>query len=423
MGMTLTEKIIARHCGRDNVSPGQFVSARVDLALANDITAPLAITAFKKMGARRVFDKSRIALVADHFTPNKDLQSAEQAKLMRDFAREQEIDHYFEVGRAGIEHVMLVEKGLTLPGEIVVGADSHSVTYGGIGAFAVGVGSTDLAAVLATGEIWLRVPSSIQVRLTGKSGPWVTGKDLILYLLGRIGVDGATYRALEFTGEALSTISLDSRLTMANMAIEGGAKNGIFPADPAVLDYFQDRALRPFKALAADGDAAYEQVIDLDVSSVGLMVAAPHLPSNVHPVEMLGDIPLDQVVIGSCTNGRFEDLKIAAAILKGRQVAPTIRTIIIPGSMEVYQRALEAGFLSVFIDAGAFVSGPTCGPCLGGHMGVLARGERALATTNRNFTGRMGHPESEVYLSGPAVAAASAIAGRIASPEQIGAAA
>ena len=420
MGMTLTEKIIAGHCGRDEVTPGQFVTAAVDLALANDITAPLAIESFEKMGAEQVFDPERVVLVPDHFTPNKDIQAAEQAKVMRDFARARQIKHYYEVGRAGIEHVMLVEKGLTLPGDIVVGADSHTVTYGGVGAFAIGVGSTDLAAVMATGEVWLRVPASIRVVLTGKLRPWISGKDLILQLIGMIGVDGATYKAIEFAGPGVAELSLDSRLTMTNMVIEAGAKNGLFQADSIVLDYLIDRASRPFDALEPDEDAVYDQTIEIDISEVGSMVAMPHLPSNVRPVEEVGEIPLDQVVIGSCTNGRYEDLLIAAAILKGREVSPDLRVIVIPGSMEVYKRAMEDGLLSVFVDAGAYVSGPTCGPCLGGHMGILAAGERALATTNRNFVGRMGHAKSEVYLCGPAVAAASAVEGKIVGPNAIG---
>ena len=420
MGMTLTEKIIAHHCDSDAVSPGQFVNARVDLALANDITAPLSIESFRKMGATRVFDPDRVVLVPDHFTPNKDIKAAQQAKVMRDFANEQKLTHYYEVGRAGIEHVMLVEKGLTLPGDVVAGADSHTVTYGAVGAFSVGVGSTDLAAVFATGKIWLRVPPSIRVELIGKPGKWITGKDLILHLIGQIGVDGATYKAIEFTGPAIAGLSLDSRLTMANMVIEAGAKNGVFPVDDIVTGYLEERAVRPFTPQSADADATYEQTIKIDVSSIESLVALPHLPSNVRPVSEVGEVLIDQVVIGSCTNGRFEDMQIAASILRGRQVARSVRAIVIPGSMEVFQMALEAGFIADFIAAGAYVSGPTCGPCLGGFMGILAEGERALATTNRNFIGRMGHPKSEVYLSGPAVAAASAVAGKIVSPDAIG---
>jgi 3-isopropylmalate/(R)-2-methylmalate dehydratase large subunit len=423
MGMTLTEKIIAAHCGAEHVAPGQFVTAKVDFALANDITAPLAIESFRKMGATTVFDPSRVALTPDHFTPNKDIKAATQAKIMREFAREQRVVHYFEVGRAGIEHVTLVEQGLTLPGEIVIGADSHTTTYGAVGAFAAGVGSADLAAVLAAGEIWLMVPATIRVEMTGKLRRWTSGKDVILTLIGRLGVDGATYKALEFCGPAIAALALDDRLTMANMAIEAGAKNGVFPADDVVLDYFRTRAARPFRPQYADPDAAYEATIPLDVSAIVPVVAMPHLPSNVKPAAEARDIRIDQVVIGSCTNGRFTDMETAAKILRGNKIAPDVRVIVIPGSMEIYRRCLDAGFIADFVDAGAFVSGPTCGPCLGGHMGVLAEGERALATTNRNFLGRMGHKTSEVYLCGPAVAAASALTGKITSPEEIGGAA
>ena len=421
MGMTLTEKILAKHGGHESVIPGQFVTLPVDLVLANDITAPLAIESFNKMGATKVFDPDRIALVPDHFTPNKDILAAENVKIMRDFAKAHKISNYFEVGRAGIEHVMLVEKGLTLPGEIIIGADSHTCTYGGVGAFATGVGSTEVAAAWATGEIWLRVPQTIKIELTGRFNKWVTGKDLILHLIGMIGVDGATYRAIEFSGDGLDGISLDSRLTMANMVVEAGAKNGIFPADETVMNYVSKRAARKFTPLSADPDAQYEQRIEIDLSEIGSMVALPHLPSNVKPVDQVGDLKIDQVIIGSCTNGRFEDMEIAASILKGKQVSQDLRVIVIPGSFEVFSRSIQAGFITDFIEAGAFVSGPTCGPCLGGHMGILAKGERALATTNRNFIGRMGHPGSEVYLCGPAVAAASAIAGRILKPSDIGA--
>jgi 3-isopropylmalate/(R)-2-methylmalate dehydratase large subunit len=418
MGMTLTEKILAAHAGAVSVSPGEFVSARVDLALANDITGPLAIDVFRRMGADRVFDPARVALIPDHFTPAKDIRSAEQAKVLRDFAGEQGIVHYYEVGRAGIEHVMLPELGLIRPGEVVIGADSHTCTYGAFGAFATGVGSTDLAAVMATGTIWLKVPETVRVTITGVPGRWVLGKDLMLHLIGRLGVDGALYQALEFGGAGALALSLDSRLSMANMAIECGAKNGIFEPDPRVLDYVRARTGASLSPLFPDPDARYAKAIAIDAATVGLQVALPSLPSNVVPVAEVQDA-IDQVVIGSCTNGRIEDLRIAAEILKGRQAANSLRLIVIPGSREVLQRALAEGLVATFVDAGAAVSAPTCGPCLGGHMGVLAKGEKGLATTNRNFVGRMGDVGSQVYLCGPAVAAASAVLGRIGSPEEL----
>ena len=418
MGLTLTEKILAAHAGAAAVRPGEFVRARVDLALANDITGPLAIDVFREMGATRVFDPERVALIPDHFTPAKDVRSAEQARALRDFAAEMGIRHYYEVGRAGIEHVMLPELGLVRPGEVVIGADSHTCTYGALGAFATGVGSTDLAAVLATGTIWLKVPETIRVVIAGTPRRWVLGKDLMLHLIGRLGVDGALYQALEFTGDGVARLSLDSRLSMANMAIECGAKNGIFEPDEAAIDYVRARTTAPFAPVRPDPDATYARVIEIDAAKVGLQVALPHLPSNVVDVSEAREA-IDQVVIGSCTNGRIEDLRVAAEILRGREVARGVRLIVIPGSREVLQAALAEGLIAEFVAAGAAVSPPTCGPCLGGHMGVLAKGEKALATTNRNFVGRMGDPGSEVYLCGPAVAAASAVVGRIASPEDL----
>ncbi len=416
MGMTLTEKIISAHTNKDEVHSGEFVIAKVDFSLANDITGPLAIKEFERIGVDRVFDNERIALIPDHFTPNKDIPSAEQCKIVREFARKMNLKYYYEVGRVGIEHALLPEEGLVVPGDVVIGADSHTCTYGALGAFSTGVGSTDVANVWATGDIWLRVPESIKFILYGKPKRWVTGKDIILNIIGRIGVEGANYMAMEFTGEALRYISMDSRFTICNMAIEAGAKNGIIPFDDITADYVKNRNKRPYKVYLPDEDAEYKEVIEIDVSSIPLEVALPHLPSNVKPVEELGDIYIDQVVIGSCTNGRMEDLRIAAQILKGKKVHPYVRLIIIPATQEIYLQALREGLIEIFISAGASVSTPTCGPCLGGHMGILAKGERALATTNRNFIGRMGHPESEVYLCGPAVAAASSIAGKITIP-------
>ncbi|MDP8256494.1 MAG: 3-isopropylmalate dehydratase large subunit [Candidatus Alcyoniella australis] len=417
-GMTLTQKILARAAGLEHVQPGQFVNARIDLALANDITGPLAIQSFRAMGAEQVFDRARVALIPDHFTPAKDIESAEQAKRLREFAAEQQIEHYYEVGRAGIEHVMLPELGLALPGEVIVGADSHTCTYGALGAFASGVGSTDLAAAMATGEIWLKVPETIRLIFHGRATGWVTGKDLILAAIGELGADGALYCALEFCGEAIDALSLDSRLSMANMAIEAGAKNGVFAPDQQVLDYVQSRAKREFEPLYADPDAFYCRTIEFDASKIAPQVAMPSLPANARNAADAGEVVLDQVVIGSCTNGRIEDLRIAAKIIEGRSIAPGLRLIVIPGSPAVLQQALSEGLITIFVQAGAAVGPPTCGPCLGGHMGILAAGERCLATTNRNFVGRMGHPRSEVYLSGPAVAAASALAGHIALPPE-----
>ena len=416
--MTLAEKILAAHAGKDRVIPGELINVRVDLVLSNDITAPIAIKEFQRIGVKKVFDPQKVVMVPDHFIPNKDILSAEQAKLMREFALEQGLV-YFEVGRMGIEHVLLPEQGLVLPGDVVIGADSHTCTYGALGAFSTGMGSTDIASAMACGEIWMKVPPTIRFVYQGKLRRWVGGKDLILYTIGNIGVDGALYAAMEFAGEAIRALSMDGRFTMANMAIEAGAKAGIFEVDDKTLEYVRPRAKRPYQVYKSDKDARYARVIEYDVSSLEPQVAFPHIPSNTRPVSQVGEIEVDQVVIGSCTNGRLEDLQIAAQILRGRQVHPRLRCIIIPGTQHVYLEALREGLIEAFVNSGAVVSTPTCGPCLGGYMGVLAAGERCVSTTNRNFVGRMGSSESEVYLANPAVAAASAIAGRIASPEEV----
>lgn len=419
MGMTITEKILADHAGKKYVEPGELINARLDLVLGNDITAPVAIKEFEKLGIEKVFDKDKVVLVPDHFTPNKDIKSAEQAKLVREFARRQDLTNYFEVGRMGIEHCLLPEQGLVLPGDVVIGADSHTCTYGALGAFATGVGSTDMAAGMATGEAWFRVPETIKFVYYGKLNPYVSGKDLILYTIGLIGVDGARYMAMEFTGETIKELSMDNRFTMANMAIEAGAKNGIFEPDDITLAYIESRAKRPYKLYHSDPDAKYAKVIEIDVSKIEPQVAFPHLPENTRPISQVGEVEIDQVVIGSCTNGRIEDLRVAASILKGKKVHPHVRLIVIPGTQEIYLQAMREGLVEIIIEAGGAFSTPTCGPCLGGHMGILAKGERAVSTTNRNFVGRMGHPESEVYLASPAVAAASSILGRIAGPEEV----
>ncbi len=416
--MTLVEKILAAHAGKKRVSPGEFVNVRVDLVLANDITAPIAIREFRRIGVERVFSPHKVVMVPDHFMPNKDIPSAEQAKLVRQFCSQQGT-LYFEVGRMGIEHVLLPEQGLVLPGDVVIGADSHTCTYGALGAFATGMGSTDIAAAMATGDIWMRVPPTIKLVYHGSLGKWVGGKDLILYTIGALGVDGALYSAMEFGGDAIDALSMDGRFTMANMAIEAGAKAGICRVDNKTLDYIKSRAKRSYNTYEPDEDAQYSKVIEYDVSAIEPQVALPHLPANTRPISQLGKVEIDQAVIGSCTNGRLEDLEVAAGILAGRMIAPWVRCIIIPGSQQVYLDALKEGLIEVFIRAGAVVSTPTCGPCLGGHMGVLAAGERCISTTNRNFVGRMGSPQSEVYLSSPAVAAASAIAGIITSPEEV----
>jgi len=416
--MTLAEKILAAHTDRKKVSPGEFINVRVDLILANDITAPIAIREFRRIGVGKVFDPEKIVMVADHFVPNKDITSAEQAKLMRDFCYQQGI-LYFDVGQMGIEHVLLPEQGLVLTGDVVIGADSHTCTYGALGAFATGMGSTDIAAAMATGDIWMKVPPTIKLVYHGRLGKWVGGKDLILYTIGDIGVDGALYSAMEFTGEAINALSMDGRFTMANMAIEAGAKAGIFRVDNKTLDYVKLRAKRHYTIYEPDNDTEYGRVIEYDISALEPQVALPHSPANAKAVSQVNGVEIDQAVIGSCTNGRLEDLRLAAKILKGKKVHPRVRCIIIPGTQQVFLDALTEGLVEIFIKAGAAVSTPTCGPCLGGHMGVLAEGERCVSTTNRNFVGRMGSPKSEVYLVNPAVATASAITGRISSPEEI----
>ena len=434
MGHTMAEKIIAAHCldgrlegvssGR-GVRPGDHVEARVDLILANDITGPIAIREFQNLSngngllSCRVFDPERIALVADHFTPSKDIKSAEQCQIVRKFADAQGLSHYYDGGRAGIEHVLLPEQGLVAPGELVVGADSHTCTYGALGAFATGMGSTDVGVAMATGNVWLRVPETIRLEYRGKLQPWVGGKDLILDTIARIGVSGALYRAIEFTGPVMDELPMAGRFTMANMAIEAGAKVGLFAVDQATCAYLDDRVSRSYTACFADEDADYEQILDIDVTDLGPVVALPHRPDNVCCVSEAAHVSIDQSVIGSCTNGRIDDLRIAAEVLRGQKVAQDVRCIVIPGTPQVYLDALREGLLEIFVEAGAVVSTPTCGPCLGGHMGVLAAGERAVSTTNRNFQGRMGHADSEIYLAGPAVAAASAIAGRIAHPDEV----
>jgi 3-isopropylmalate/(R)-2-methylmalate dehydratase large subunit len=419
MGMTITEKILAAHAGRDAVEPGELIMAKLDVILANDVTAPIAIEEFRKAGAKKVFDKEKIILVADHFVPNRDIKSAQQCKLMRDFAREQELINYFDVGKMGIEHALLPEQGLVLPGDAVLGADSHTCTYGAVGAFATGGGSTDFAAAMITGEAWFRVPETIKLIYYGQRQDWVGGKDLILYTIGDIGVDGALYKAMEFTGETIADLSMESRLTMCNMAIEAGGKSGIIAPDKLTMEYVEARASREFRVYESDPDAKYSQVKEYDVSKIEPQVAFPYLPENSKPISEVGDIAIDQVVIGSCTNGRMEDMRIAAQILKGHRINPNVRLIVIPGTQNIYMESLYEGLIEIFIEAGGVVSTPTCGPCLGGHMGILAEGEKCVSTTNRNFRGRMGHIDSELYLAGPAVAAASAILGRIGSPEEV----
>ena len=425
MGMTMTQKILSRKAGKQDCAPGDLIEAKLDFLLGNDITTPPAIELFEKNGFGKVFDTDKIALVPDHFAPNKDIKSAEQCKRMRDFAKSQNIKYYFEQGQEGmgVEHVILPDNGLVKPGDVVIGADSHTCTYGAVGAFSTGVGSTDLACSMAAGTTWFRVPEAIKVELKGKIGPYCAGKDVILYLIGKIGVDGALYKSLEFTGEGVSELSMADRLTICNMAIECGAKNGIFPVDEKTIEYLDARVQGGYKEapdwLFPDPDAEYSQVVTIDLSEIRPMVAFPHLPSNTHAVGTFEKIKIDQVVIGSCTNGRIEDMRKAAAILKGRNVAEGMRAIVLPGSQRVYKQALTEGLLEIFVDSGCVVSAPTCGPCLGGHMGVLAKGEKCVSTTNRNFVGRMGHKESEVYLAGVEVAAASAVLGYIGSPEEL----
>ncbi|MDK2801341.1 MAG: 3-isopropylmalate/(R)-2-methylmalate dehydratase large subunit [Clostridiales bacterium] len=419
MSMTMTQKILAHHAGLDKVVPGQLIKAKLDLVLGNDVTTPVAVKEFKKIGLDKVFDVNKIAIVPDHFTPNKDIKSAEQCKYIREFAREMKIVNYFEIGQMGIEHALIPEKGLVVPGDVVIGADSHTCTYGALGAFSTGIGSTDMAAGMATGEAWFKVPEAIKFELKGKLNKWVCGKDVILHIIGMIGVDGALYKSMEFMGEGVMALSMDDRFSMANMAIEAGAKNGIFEVDDKTLAYVKEHSTKEYKIYTADPDAQYAATYVIDLSQIKPTVAFPHLPENTRTIDEVGEVKIDQVVIGSCTNGRIEDLRAAASILKGKQVDPHVRTIIFPATQKIYLQAMEEGLLKIFVEAGAVVSTPTCGPCLGGHMGILAKGERAVATTNRNFVGRMGHPESEVYLASPAVAAASAIAGKIVSPEEV----
>ena len=408
MGMTMTQKILAAHAGLDTVVPGQLIEANLDLVLGNDVTAPPAIQEFRKIGVTKVFDESKVALVPDHFAPNKDIKSAENCKAMRDFACDCSIEHYFEIGQMGVEHALLPERGMVLPGDLVIGADSHTCTYGAVGAFSTGVGSTDMAAGMATGTAWFKIPKAIKVELTGKLQGWVSGKDVVLHLIGMIGVDGALYQSLEFSGTGVSSLSMDDRFTIANMAIEAGAKNGIFPVDATTRAWAASVSTRAYREFSADPDAVYDRTVTINLSTLQPTVSFPHLPSNTRTIAQAGDLAINQSVIGSCTNGRIEDLRVAAGILKGRKVAQGVRCIVFPATQKIYLQALREGLIETFIEAGAAVSTPTCGPCLGGHMGILAKGERSVATTNRNFVGRMGHPESEVYLASPAVAAASA---------------
>ena len=419
MAMTMTQKILAAHAGLDKVEAGQLILVDLDRVLGNDITSPVAIREFEKLGATKVYDKDKVTMVMDHFAPNKDIKAAEQCKMCRNFCNEHEVTHFYDVGRMGIEHALLPEKGLVIPGDVVIGADSHTCTYGALGAFSTGVGSTDMACGMATGKAWFKVPSAIRFNLTGKLNPFVSGKDVILHIIGKIGVDGALYRSMEFTGEGVAALSIFDRLTISNMAIEAGAKNGIFPVDEQTLAYVKERSDRTPVIYTADEDAVYDETYDIDLSEIKSTVAFPHLPENTKTIDEVGDVRIDQVVIGSCTNGQYKDIAEAAAILKGKKIADHVRAIIIPATQDIYLKAAENGLIKIFVEAGCVVSTPTCGPCLGGHMGILAAGERAVATTNRNFVGRMGDVKSEVYLASPAVAAASAIAGKIASPEEV----
>lgn len=419
MGMTMTQKILAAHAGLPEVSAGQLIEAKLDLVLGNDITSPVAIHEMDKMTVDGVFDKDKIALVPDHFVPNKDIKSAEHCKCVREFAAKHDITNYFEVGEMGIEHALLPEKGLTVAGDVIIGADSHTCTYGALGAFSTGVGSTDMAAGMATGLAWFKVPSAIKFVLTGKPAKWISGKDIILHIIGMIGVDGALYKSMEFAGGGIQYLSMDDRFTIANMAIEAGGKNGIFPVDELAKEYMKEHSSREYKVYEADEDAEYDAEYVIELDKLKPTVAFPHLPENTHTVDEIDDIAIDQVVIGSCTNGRLDDLRIAARILEGHKVKKGIRTIIIPATQKIYLQAMEEGLLKIFVEAGAVVSTPTCGPCLGGYMGILAEGERCVSTTNRNFVGRMGHISSEIYLASPAVAAASAVTGKISSPEEV----
>lgn len=419
MAMTMTQKILARSAGLDHVEPGQLIEGKLDLVLGNDITTPVAITEFEKAGLTSVFDRGKIAIVLDHSTPCKDIKSAQLCAKCREFAKKFAITHFYDVGHMGVEHALIPEKGLAAPGEVIIGADSHTCTYGALGAFSTGVGSTDMAAGMATGTAWFKVPQAIKVNLTGKLGPYVSGKDLVLHLIGMIGVDGALYQSLEFCGDGVGSLEMDDRFTICNMAIEAGAKNGIFPVDDKTMDYIKGRVDRNITAFEADADAEYEQTIEIDLSTLRPTIACPHLPENTKTIDELGHIEVQQSVIGSCTNGRIDDMRVAAEILKGRKVNPNVRTIIIPATQDVYLQCIEEGLTKIFIQAGAIVSTPTCGPCLGGHMGILAHGEKAVSTTNRNFVGRMGHITSEIYLASPAVAAASAVAGYICAPDDL----
>ena len=418
MGMTMTQKILAAHAGLESVQAGQLIMADLDLVLANDITGPVAIHEVEKLNKKTVFDKDKIALVPDHFTPNKDIKSAEHCKCVREYAKAHDITNYFEVGQMGIEHALVPEKGLIVAGDVCIGADSHTCTYGALGAFSTGVGSTDMGCGMITGQAWFKVPSAIRIELTGKLSKWVSGKDVILHIIGMIGVDGALYRSMEFAGDGVASLSMDDRFSIANMAIEAGAKNGIFPVDEQTIAYMKEHSTKEYKVFEADEDAEYDEVIKIDLSTLKPTVAFPHLPENTKTVDEAGDVTIDQVVIGSCTNGRISDLREAASVLKGRKVADGIRAIVIPATQSIYMQAIEEGLVQTFIEAGAVVSTPTCGPCLGGHMGCLAKGERAVSTTNRNFVGRMGHVESEVYLASPAIAAASALTGYISDVQE-----
>ncbi len=419
MGMTMTQKILAAHAGLESVKAGQLIKVKLDLVLGNDITTPVAIKEFNKIGVTEVFNKEKMAIVPDHFTPNKDIKSAEQCKCVREFAYDKGIKNYFEIGQMGIEHALIPEKGLAVCGDVIIGADSHTCTYGALGAFSTGVGSTDMGAGMATGEAWFKVPEAIKFVLKGSLSPWVSGKDVILHIIGMIGVDGALYQSMEYTGDGVRSLSMDDRFAMTNMAIEAGAKNGIFEVDERTMEYVKEHSDRSYAIYKADDDTEYTRVIEIDLSSIRPTVAFPHLPENTRTIDEVGEVTIDQVVIGSCTNGRIEDLRAAAKVLKNKKVNQKVRTIIFPATQKIYLQALREGIIETFIEAGAVVSTPTCGPCLGGHMGILAEGERCIATTNRNFVGRMGHPESEVYLASPAVAAASAITGKISSPEEV----
>ena len=419
MGMTMTQKILAAHAGLKEVKVGQFIEAELDVVLGNDVTAPVAINEFKKMGASTVFDKNKVVIVPDHFTPNKDIKAAEQCKMVREFAVDKDIKNYFEVGQMGIEHCLLPEQGLVVAGDVIIGADSHTCTYGALGAFSTGIGSTDMAAGMARGKAWFKVPAAIKFELIGKPQKWVSGKDIILHIIGMIGVDGALYKSMEFVGEGLRNLSMDDRFAMANMAIEAGGKNGIFMADDKTIEYMKAHSEKEYTLYSPDKDAEYDETYVIDLSTIRPTVAFPHLPDNTRTIDEVGEVKIDQVVIGSCTNGRMEDMRVAAEILKDKKVAKNLRVIIFPGTQNIYLQCIKEGIAEIFVKAGAVFSTPTCGPCLGGHMGILAPGERAIATTNRNFVGRMGHPESEVYLSNPAVAAASALTGYISNPEKL----